>query len=266
MKLEQLPSVRRDTDSSLRRALVALVTGLGLTLVACGCGSDKMSLVPDGSMSVDPPPSVGAHAIVFQRQSSPQGKATLSTPGLSVTTGSTILVSQGRGELNAFVAPTDSRNNTYQQLGTAHPYTRYTSSGTAVYAATNVQGGSGHIVNAATPPADEITMSAVEVKGTKLRAFEWKEVQAGNPLTSPQVTTTGPATLVAWWWGDAGVDMDKTAKANNGFTVIDSVLSAGALVQSAVAVKEVTAAGTYDVTWTATPVQGAQLWIVAIEP
>ena len=46
---------------------------------------------------------------------------------------------------------------------------------------------------------------------------------------------------------------------------IKEVLSAGELVQCAVAVKNVSTAGTYDVTWRATPKQGAQLWLVAVE-
>jgi len=79
------------------------------------------------------------------------------------------------------------------------------------------------------------------------------------------VTTTGPATLVAFWWGDAPPPMVKTAVPNNGFTVIDSFLDEGELVQCAVAVKNVAAAGTYDVTWVATPAQGAQLWLIAIQ-
>jgi hypothetical protein len=36
-------------------------------------------------------------------------------------------------------------------------------------------------------------------------------------------------------------------------------------VQCAVAAKNVTAAGTYNVTWTSTPVQGAQLWLIAVQ-
>lgn len=70
---------------------------------------------------------------------------------------------------------------------------------------------------------------------------------------------------MAFWWGDAGVDDDKTAVPDGGFTVVESILQAGALVQCAVAVREVAAAGTYHVTWTATPVQGAQLWLVAVQ-
>ncbi|MEZ4364526.1 MAG: hypothetical protein R3B48_30395 [Kofleriaceae bacterium] len=231
------------------------------------CGSDKTSLSPDGAALPDgasPPPSVGTHAIVFQRLNG--GLSTLSTPALATTaTGSTLVVSVGRGDFSAFAAPTDNKANTYQQLGVAHTYTRYPSSGTAVYAVANGAGGPGHVISATTPPSDEITLAAVEVKGTRVADFQWSEVLMDRPITSEQVTTTGPATLVAFWWGDAGVNNDKTAVPNNGFTVIDSVLSSGELVQSAVAVKAVSAAGTYDVTWTATPVQGAQLWLVAIE-
>ena len=57
------------------------------------------------------------------------------------------------------------------------------------------------------------------------------------------MTTTGPATLVAYWWGDANVENDKTAVPDNGFVVVDSILREGALVQCAVAVRDVDAAG-----------------------
>jgi hypothetical protein len=93
----------------------------------------------------------------------------------------------------------------------------------------------------------------------------WREVMSGQPPTSASVTTTGPALLVAWWWGDAGVDLDKTAVPDNGFTVIDAVLASGALVQCAVAVRQVGVAGTYNLTWTSTPQQGAQLWLAAVQ-
>ena len=95
--------------------------------------------------------------------------------------------------------------------------------------------------------------------------FRSNEALSGQPTTSLSVTTTGPATLVAFWWGDAGTNSNKTAVPNNGFVVIDSILQSGALVQCAVAAKEVAAAGTYNVTWTATPQQGAQLWLVAVQ-
>ncbi len=213
-----------------------------------------------------PPPSVGAHALVFQRQSAPDGKPVISTPGLATQTGSTILVSVGRGVFSSFALPTDNKGNApYRQLGEAHTYTRYPNSGTALYAFESAAGGSDHVVSATTPASDEITLSAVEVRGTRVVDHQWREVLLGSPITSGTVTTSGPATLVAFWWGDHDVREDKTATPDGGFQVIDSVLASGALVQSAVAVKQVDAAGSYNVTWTATPPQGAQLWLVAVE-
>jgi hypothetical protein len=211
-------------------------------------------------------PRLGAHAIAFHRIGN--NPAVIATPAMTTAAaGSTLLVAVGRGDLGAHAVPTDSKSNApYVQLGAARPYTRWPSSGTAVYAYTGMAGGAGHVVRAATPPGDEVTLAAVEiVEGQRVAAAEWSEVLVGSPLTSRSVTTAGPATLVALWWGDAGVAEDKTATPNNGFRVIESVLASGELVQAAVAVKSVPAAGTYDVTWTATPRQGAQLWLIAVE-
>ena len=210
-------------------------------------------------------PRLGAHVLAYHRLHA--GVTPLTTPAIATAgSGSTIVVSIGRGALAATAAPTDSRGNSYAQLGTAHPYTNWSSSGTSLYAATAISGGAGHTISATTPADDEITLAAVEVvDGAAVHDAQWNEVLAPAPLRSRSVTTTGPATLVAFWWGDAGVEQDKTAVPDNGFVVVDSVLAAGALVQCAVAVREVADAGTYDVTWTATPTQGAQLWIVAVQ-
>jgi hypothetical protein len=85
-------------------------------------------------------------------------------------------------------------------------------------------------------------------------------------MTSGRVTTTGPAVLVAMWWGDGGVKR-MTAVPNNGFAVIDSFLKLpdNSGVQCAVAFKQVSAAGSYDVSWTGVPVQGAILWLFAFQ-
>jgi hypothetical protein len=189
----------------------------------------------------------------------------LDVPLASAASTSTIVASTGRGDVAAMEAPTDNRGNTFAIVGTAHTYTRWSSSGTALYAATGATGGAGHVVSADTPPEDEITMGVVEIlDGGEIHDAQWVE-RLAPPLTSASVTTTGPATLVAFWWGDADVDGDKTAVPDNGFTVIDSVLEAGALVQCAVATRDVPQAGTYSVTWTSTPVQGAQLYLVAVQ-
>ena len=86
-----------------------------------------------------------------------------------------------------------------------------------------------------------------------------------NPLTSLNVTTTGPATLVAFWWGDGNQYFVHTAVPDSGFTVIDSLLPLGSYVQTAVATRDVATAGTYHVTWNSGGNEGAQLWLVAVQ-
>lgn len=182
------------------------------------------------------------------------------------STGSTLLVCVGRGQASNQSKPTDNKSNPYVLIG-AHVYTLWLGSSTALYSCEVAAGGAGHTVTAPKPvPSDETTLSVVEIiNGGLIQDVKWKEVLAGSPLTSAAVTTTGPALLVAWWWGDADSPGDKTAVPDNGFTVIDSILLAGGLVQCAVAVKQISTPGTYHVTWTATPTQGAQLWIAAVQ-
>jgi hypothetical protein len=209
--------------------------------------------------------ALGGHTLAFNVDG-------VSSPSLSISpiatraTGSTLLVCVGRGLLDSSV-PTDNAGNTFTPLGVAHTYTLYPSSGTGLYACVQAQGREGHVITVQKPKVtDETTLSVVEItSGGSLRDVQWREVLSGQPLTSASITTTGAALLVALWWGDAGVDLDKTAVPDNGFTVIDSVLAAGALVQCAVAVKQVAAVGTYKVTWTSTPLQGAQLWLAAVQ-
>lgn len=211
------------------------------------------------------PPSLGAHTLAFYRYHA-NDKTSMTTAPLAAAPGSTVIVGVGRGDYSAFALPTNNQVSTpFTQLGTAHTYTKWATSGAASYALGPASFGPGLTVSAPTAAMDEITLAAVEVRNsTKIQQFVWSEVLAA-PLKSKSVTTTGPATLIAFWWGDAFVDFAQTATPNNGFTVLDSVLEAGSLVQCAVAAKTVTAAGTYDVTWTATPDQGAQLWLIAVQ-
>ena len=211
-------------------------------------------------------PALGAHGLVYNRDG--VARAPLSTKALGTrTTGSTLLACVGRGVVSTHARPADNKGNAYLQAGSTHTYTLWPTSGTALYVSEKASGGAGHAVTVAKlAPADETTLSVVEViNGGVLGEVKWSEVLAGRPQTSESVTTSGPALLIAWWWGDANVKFDKTAVPDNGFTVIDAILLEGALVQCAVAVRQVSEAGTWRVTWTATPVQGAQLWIAAVQ-
>lgn len=240
-------------------------------IVLAACSSPKKALdgaaVTGGEVPPGQPgqPAAGAHGLAYYGLET-NFETSISTPGLAAQpTGSTLIVSVGRGKLSAFALPTDNKSNAYQELGTTHIYTRYPDSGAAVYAVPGATGGDGLVVTTSNAKQDEITIAAVEVTGaTHVQDQQWIE-QLAAPLQSKSVTTTGPATLVAFWWGDAPEPMMKTATPNNGFTVVDAILNSGALVQCSVAVKNVAAAGTYDVTWVATPAQGAQLWLIAVQ-
>ena len=213
-------------------------------------------------------PTLGAHALAayWYGQST---NSTISTPAMTTQmSGSTMLVCLS-GDVNAAFtgAPTDNKGNTpYVQLGAMHRYTLYGGYGTALYAFSPAGGGRGHVITTSTTYPQEVTLSAVEIKnGGVIEDFKWNEVLKGNPLTSLTVTTTGPATLIAFWWGDGDGSFAHTAIPNNGFTVIDSLLPPGSLIQTAVATKDVPVAGTYDVTWDSAGEQGAQLWLVAVQ-
>jgi hypothetical protein len=184
--------------------------------------------------------------------------------------GSTILACVGRGTSADFSSslPTDNMGNApYIQQDIAHAYTLWKDSGTALYAFPSAVGGNGHKVQTANPSMNEVTLAVVEVinRGV-IQDVKWSEVLQASLQTSQSVTTTGPATLVAFWWGDDdGGHGNVTATPDQGFTVIDSQLISQQAVECVVATKDVSAAGSYNVTWTTTPVQGAQLWLVAVQ-
>jgi len=97
-------------------------------------------------------------------------------------------------------------------------------------------------------------------------AFAQNYPPAGSTLTSGDVTTTGPATLVAFWWGDAG-GLHHSAVPDDGFTIIENFvdLPPNSAVQCVVAWKQVATAGTYHVSWATSPAQGAPLWLFAFQ-
>jgi hypothetical protein len=291
----------------MRVDLLCAICG-GLVMAACG----KSPATPDGTgpqpidaapvdvapvdvaptdgAPVDVPPHMpgtpgaAAHGLAYYKFADPrypENTTSISTPKMTTAaSGSTIVVSVGRGDIGKFAAAgallVDTAGNApYQQQGPnpyAHPYD---SSGTALYAFTNAHGGPDFQVATSTGRStsgqlDEITIAAVEVvEGTQIVGPVWNrpsQPSTSVPITSNSVTTTGPATLIAFWWGDAFPGTPQSATPGNGFSRIDTNASeTGSFVQCAVAVKNVSAAGTYNVTWTSDPPQGAQLWLVAVQ-
>ena len=125
-------------------------------------------------------------------------------------------------------------------------------------------GGSGHQVTVSNQAWDEITVAVVEVKnGGTVEDYKWNE-DLTDPATSLSVTTTGPAVLVAFWFGDGGVGSAHAATPNNGFSIVESLTLDSSIVQATVATRFVPGAGTYNVEWDSASGEGAQLYLVAV--
>ena len=184
--------------------------------------------------------------------------------------GSSLIVFNGGYASNA-LDPIDSYGNRWKQLGNEVPFgngygDRFNVKAYVVLAA---KGGPGHTVtflkngNA----QGEISVPFVEIKNAGvLKDVSQTYAPTGTVMTSGSVTTTGPATLIAVWWGDGGIKR-MSAVPNNGFEVIDSFLKLpdNSGVQCAVAYKQVATAGKYNVSWTGAPAQGAILWLLAFQ-
>ena len=212
-------------------------------------------------------PAMGGHGIGLDFMNT--SNTAVKTSSFTSTSGSIILASVGRGALADFQRSTlsDNKNNgNYSQVGIAHAYRNYPSSGTALYAKIGAAGGSGHIVSATKPSAqDEVTVIAAEFKNvTRIVESQWIE-DLTSPNTSASVSTLGPAILAAFWWGDNS-NGELNPAVDAGWTPLDHTSSlASNHVQGASAFRVVATAGTYSINWTPSTAQGAQLWIVAMQ-
>jgi hypothetical protein len=228
-------------------------------------------------------PSLGSHTLLVQPDGQGRDPA-VAGPIRTQEAGSSLLVLVGGYTSNAGL-PSDNYGNAWVQQGHSITYHGYGGRfSTAACVALSAKGGRKHRVTLAKrgEPAGEITAPFIEIRQAGvlqdvasnyavpgLAARLGRKLGQGWPqasLTSGSVTTTGPATLVAVWWGDAFV-YRMTAVPDNGFKVIERFLdlppSSG--VQCAVAVRQVARAGTYQVTWRTAPAQGAILWLFAFQ-
>jgi hypothetical protein len=213
-------------------------------------------------------PALGAHTLLTHSEGLGVSPA-ITAPITTQASGSTLIVFNG-GYADNDARPVDSYANSWKPLGKrvtyGNGYDRFSVQG---YIALAARGGPRHTVSIAKAgqPAGEISMPFIEIRQAGVLQDVVQNYPAANiVVTSGKVTTTGPATLIALWWGDGGVKQ-MSAVPNNGFTVIESFLKLpdNSGVQCAVAVKQVQSAGTYDVSWIDTPVQGAILWLMAFQ-
>jgi hypothetical protein len=224
------------------------------------------------SASASSAPSLGAHVKATVAVGTPNDP--LTTASVTTTPGSLLLMNVGRGHLANFgiagATPHDNKSNpNYTKIGATEPYALFPDSATALYSLAGGAAGAGYQVSVAqglngSSNNDEITMFLAEVLGgSVVQDFTWNEVTSAGPTTSGNVTTTGPALLVAFWWGEdtslSSISVDAS------WTIIEQQLLASSNIQGAMAVRVVSAPGTYNATWTASPAQAAQMWVAAVQ-
>jgi hypothetical protein len=237
---------------------ISVPLGLGAALLAA-CSAPKVTQAQV---------RLGEHTLLWQGYGAGTSPA-VTDPIATQPSGSSLIVFNA-GFASNTDAPTDSYSNTWTQLGDTVIYRGYQGRfDVKAYVSLMANGGNGHTVSIVkNGQADgEITVPFIEVRNAgDLQGVAQNYPESAPTITSGSVTTTGPATLIAVWWGDATV-YDMTAVPGQGFTVIDSLLHlpSNSAVQCAVAYKQVNEAGTYNVTWTQSPAQGAPLWLFAFQ-
>lgn len=211
-------------------------------------------------------PRLGAHGLSYHAYEDNPATITLNLrrrqPGSSF-----VLVGVG-GLVTSFAPPLGAKGNTFIAQGPVLQYLPYPGYGNALYVCSNYQAGARLAISITkqTDPGGEITLSAVEIlDANTLQALSINYPKSGQLQRSDAVTTTGPAILLAWWWGDADGKRAHTARPDAGFVVLESILLRGGLVQCCLAYRLVEAAGRYDVTWQSSPQQGAILWLAALQ-
>ena len=266
-----------------RAALLAMLLAVALPAWAT---------LDDVGSTMQHPPALGAHTML--NQSEGDGSSPAVTPAIHTQDGGSSLLVLVAGHADNDAEPTDSYANTWKRVGDAVTYNGYDGRFNArAYIAIGAHGGKRHTVQVlkAGSPNGEITIPFIEIvqagklqdvaqnyptPGVTARAANkltraWQGMTGGpdttnTTLTSGTVTTTGPATLVAVWLGEAYI-YNMSAVPGDGFKVIDSYLHLppNSGVQCAVAIKQVDKAGTYSVTWNDSPAQGAILWLFAFQ-
>jgi len=220
-------------------------------------------------MAADPPaPSLGAH--VFLGQGEGLGTSPATTPPLSTQTQGSVFVAFNAGYASNDARPTDTYGNAWKRLGRAATYANYGDRfNVNAWVARDGKGGANHTVSIVKrgEPKGELSLPFIEVRQARgVSAFAQSYADPSLVVASDAIEVDGPATLLAFWWGDGGVKQ-MTATPGDGFALIDAFvqLPDESGVQGAVAWRQVTEAGRYRVHWTAAPVQGASLWIIAIQ-
>ena len=256
-----------DRAAMIRRHLGNHTDGVGLGTGYASCGPASFLQIPCAA-STTTAPALGEHVLLWHEDGNGPGIAT--TPLINTQPSGSALIVFSAGYASNTLPPTDSKGNTWTPLGAPAIYRGYNGEfNVKAYLATSARGGNGHSVSIVKNgnPSGEITVPFVEVRqSSALHAVAQNYPSSAPVVTSGNVTTTAAATLGAVWWGDA-TGLQHSAIPNNGFSIIENFvnLPPNSAVQCVVAARQVVAAGTYNVSWTQSPSEGAILWLLAFQ-
>jgi hypothetical protein len=214
-----------------------------------------------------PPPALGAH--VFLGQGEGLGVSPAITRPVDTQASGSVFVVFNAGYANNDSTPSDTYHNRWKTLGRAMTYANYGERfDVKAYVTLAGKGGDAHTVSIVKrgEPAGELSLPFVEVRNaSRVQAIAQNYADPALVVASDEIHVDGPATLLAFWWGDGGVKRMNVTP-GDGFELIDAFIELPdeSGVQGAVAWRQVDSAGTYRVHWTVAPVQGAALWLIAI--
>ena len=256
----------------VKRQLTRRSDGVGIGLHASPCLAPGQAsddpLAPPCLPEAAAAPMLGSHVLLWHEDGS--GPSTALTPAIDTQAAGGSLLAFSAGYATNTALPTDNKGNTWTALGAPVVYRGYNGQfDVKAYVVPSAHGGSGHRLSIVKngEPSGEITVPFIEIRQSGgLHAIAQNYPASAALVTSGNVTTSGPATLVAVWWGDAA-GLQHSAIPNNGFSIIENFVSLppNSAVQCVVAVRQVSAAGTYNVSWSQSPSEGAILWLLAYE-
>jgi hypothetical protein len=211
--------------------------------------------------------SLGAHTLLGQEEGN--GVSPALTQAVDTLSSGSVLLAFNAGYASNFMLPTDNKSNSWSALGAPVVYNGYGGAfDVKAYIVANANGGNGHQLRIVKNgnASGEMTVPFVEIRNARMVDVAQNYPASGTLVTSASVQTTGPAILVAFWWGDGG-GLNHTAMPSAGFSILDSFLSLppNSAVQCAVATRTVASAGSYSVSWTQSPAQGTVLWLFAFQ-
>lgn len=211
--------------------------------------------------------SVGVHASAAN--AGPASVSTLTTAGITTTTGSTVLIFAGILTNTFGATPVqDSKSNTWTQVDTA--LTMAAGIETRCYKAVNITGGAGHTFSVDSNVNSLMLLCAQEIKTVPASptVLDGRQLDTSSPFDSPSIAPVNSTTITAFvvtdapsgtevdTWGGSFASGDKTEEQGNANT--------GLTGSMACATK---APGTYNgsITVSGVTVTEAACWIVSVD-